>query len=202
MADAPKNALIERFVSLARLTFQDPRHAAMVVRDDVELRFIAMPVAVIVISLGTILSILSLWLTGGTPAGALGQLIGAPLAFAIVQLLMLLVVAIAIVRIGRLFGGQGQFWPTLTLMVWLQTLMLAAQVVIFVVGLLAAGLSALLSLAVSIYFLWLTLIFIAASHKFQSLLLVFLISVGSIFVFSFVAAIVLATLGFEPEVRL
>ena len=81
----------------------------------------------------------------------------------------LVVMVQALYWAGRAMGGQGRLADMLVLLVWLQGLRAAAQVVVFVLSLAVPMLAGLFALVVIVVAFWLLLHFISAAHHFGSL---------------------------------
>ncbi|WP_299369809.1 Yip1 family protein [uncultured Tateyamaria sp.] len=81
----------------------------------------------------------------------------------------LVVMVQALYWAGRAMGGQGSMVDMLVLLVWLQGLRAAAQLVVFVLSLAVPMLAGLFALIVVVVAFWLLLHFISAAHRFGSL---------------------------------
>lgn len=193
--------LTGRITALAELTLRDPRQAVS------DLLAEAVPLQARVLGL-FLVSVLAAALSSiqiGVQAVSVDPLIVAltanPLRAAVLQSVSLGLTVLMIHGIGRAFGGRGNLPDALLIVVWLQFLMLGAQLLQLVTELLSpalAGVVALLSLGL---FLWLMTSFIAALHGFRSLGLVFIGLIASALGFGFVIVVaVVAMLG--PEVFL
>lgn len=193
--------LTGRITALAELTLRDPRQAVS------DLLAEAVPLQARVLGL-VLVSVLAAALSSiqiGVQAVSVDPLIVAltanPLRAAVLQSVSLGLTVLMIHGIGRAFGGRGNLPDALLIVVWLQFLMLGAQLLQLVTELLSpalAGVVALLSLGL---FLWLMTSFIAALHGFRSLGLVFIGLIASALGFGFVIVVaVVAMLG--PEVFL
>lgn len=121
-----------------------------------------------------------------------------PLGLAMVQFALLAIMAVAVHAIGRSMGGQGDFAGALTLITWLQVVMVCLQVLQAAAFLLLPPLAMLLGWAGLILFLWLLTNFVAVLHGFQSLGLVFVMILMSAFAIAFVLTLVLAVFGVTP----
>lgn len=103
-----------------------------------------------------------------------------------------LLLAAAIRWIGRLAGGAGELEDILLLMIWLQFVLIALQLVEIVVMLIVPFLSSIVFFAFLAYVLWVLTNFIAVVHGFRSLGRVFLGMVLALFAFAFLLSLVLA----------
>lgn len=103
-----------------------------------------------------------------------------------------LMLAAAIRWVGRLAGGTGDLEDVLLLVIWLQFVLIALQLVELVVMLAAPFLGAVVFFAFMAYVLWILTNFIAVVHGFTSLGRVFLGMVLALFAFAFLLSLVLA----------
>ena len=101
-------------------------------------------------------------------------------------------------RVGKAFGGRGSFPDALLIVVWLQLLTLALQLLQLVASLVAPPLVGVIGLGGFVLFLWLMTAFIAELHGFASRGLVFLGMILTAIAAGFVLGIVLILL-FGPE---
>lgn len=122
-------------------------------------------------------------------------LLGQPIAMGLVQGLMLVLTVYAIHFVGRAMGGQGRFDDALVLIVWLQFVMICLQILQTAAYVLLPPLGDLFGLAGLVLFLWLLTNFVAATHGFQSLGIVFVMVIVSAFAMMFLLSLVLAILG-------
>src|SRR6056297_2391634 len=109
-----------------------------------------------------------------------------------------LVMVLAIHTIGRAMGGVGGFDDALTLVVWLQIVMVCLQLVQSVSFLLIPPFAVVLGYAGLILFLWLLTNFVAVLHGFQSLGVVFVMILMSASEMQFVISLLLAIVGVVP----
>lgn len=131
------------------------------------------------------------------PSGAIAlpALFSSPFLYAVVMAGGLLLSALVLTRIGTLLGGTGRFDDVLTLLVWLQVLRLAAQVVVLVLMVVLPAFAALVTMAIGLLSLWILMNFINAVHGFDSLGRSFLALVLSILGISVALSILLALFG-------
>jgi hypothetical protein len=115
-----------------------------------------------------------------------------PLRSAALQWLILSVTVLLVFRIGKAFGGTGSLSDTLLVLVWLQVIMLAVQLVQLVALIVLPSLVGLLSLAGLGLFVWLLTGFVAELHGFRSRWLVFAGIIGSTFAVALVLAILIS----------
>lgn len=76
---------------------------------------------------------------------------------------------VAFLYVGRLLGGVGTFDGVMLLMIWLQFLQTAGQVIIFLVVLVAPSVFLMLIMGMSLYSLYISLHFVNQAHQFNSL---------------------------------
>ncbi len=185
----------QRTGALARLTLSDPRAAARELMQDRAAQARAIELAGLVVIAGVAFSwLLSVLLPGPTVA-ILDTMLSKPLLYALIQFMLLMISVLAIFMVGRLFGGTGSFEQTLLLSVWLQFYMLVVQVAAAGVVLLVPGLAGLLNIAIMIYFVWLTVNFIAELHGFRSLWKILAGLLGTAFALAILASLILSLLG-------
>ena len=96
--------------------------------------------------------------------------------------------------VGGKMGGAARLEDVAVLLVWLQYLRLAAQLVLFVMTLLIPVLAIIATLGVAIYSFWLLLTFLDVAHRFGSLgksaLLLVLAFFGVIFALSLLLSLI------------
>ena len=158
------------YLQLVRLSFVDPATAALRVTrllDRGSVRWLAFGA---VIAAGAALGLLSEILFALITGIDLGPA-ASPFLMAAIQGALLIYSAFAMAFFGRQFGGQGRFGAALALMVWIQAIMLGAQLVQAAVMLLFPIIGVLMTLALFGVLLWLITLFTAALHGFENLLL-------------------------------
>lgn len=166
--------LLNRIGQLAQLTLQDPRQAARVLlAEDVP-----MPARTAGLLLVAVVSALLASLQVGSDPQKLDPvsafMLASPFRAAVVQWLFLALSVLLIHRVGRAFGGRGSFPDALLVVVWLQLLMLALQLVQIVATVFAPPLAGAIGLVGLGVFLWLMTTFICELHGFSARGLVFL----------------------------
>lgn len=177
------------YLRLVRLSLTDPAAAAAQVAallHSSEARWLALGAVVATgAALGTFAEILFSFITGadlGPPA--------APVKLGLVQGALLVYAAGAMTLFGRQFGGRGRFGDALSLVVWIEAVMVGGQLVQLVVMVLFPLVSVVLTLALFALMLWLLTVFTAALHGFENL---FLTGAGVLAVF-FGSALLLGSL--------
>lgn len=166
--------LKHRMRALTQLTLQDPRQATRVLlAEGVPMR--ARTAGLLLVA---VVSALLASLQAGTRPQALDPLsafmLASPFRAALFQWLFLALSVFLIHRVGRAFDGRGSLPDALLIVVWLQLLMLALQVLQLVATLFAPPLAGVIGLGGFVLFLWLMTAFIAELHGFRSRGLVFL----------------------------
>ena len=160
--------LSHRIGALAQLTLQDPRQATrMLIAEGVPIR---------ARSAGLLLVAVVSALLASLQVGASPQqldpfsafMLASPFRTALFQWLFLALSVVLIHRVGRAFGGKGSFPDALLVVVWLQLLTLAIQVLQLAATLVAPPLAGIIGLGGFVLFLWLMTAFIAELHGFRS----------------------------------
>ncbi|WP_164876055.1 Yip1 family protein [Falsirhodobacter deserti] len=111
-----------------------------------------------------------------------------PMPLLVAQAGALLMMSAVTFWIGRWRGGTGSFANSIITLSWLQIVMVAAQVAFLVLELALPFVAAIVGILALMLMLWLVVNFVAELHGFQSLGLVFVGVIGTLFVLSFVLA--------------
>ena len=190
-----------RIVGLAQLTLQNPTQAARVLlAEDVPLR--ARTAGLLLVAVLSAL-LASVQVTAGRdqldPFSAF--MLASPFRAAVVQWVFLALSVLLIHRVGRAFGGRGSFSDALLVVVWLQVVMLAFQMLQLVLAPLAPGVAGLVGLISFVIYFWLLTMFISELHGFSGRGMVFLGIVLTGLAGGFVLAVLIILL-FGPEVLL
>lgn len=117
-----------------------------------------------------------------------------PLRTAVVQWVVLAASVLLTFWIGRNFGGHGSLPDTLLVLVWLQTLMLAVQVVQLLALVISPPIAALLNIGGLVLFFWFYSSFVAGLHGFASRWAVFGATLGIGFGIALMLATVMITI--------
>ena len=96
-----------------------------------------------------------------------------PLRTAFLQLFVWVAGTFAIYRLGRARGGRGTMAEAISLVAWLQFVMLVLQIVTLLAQVLVPPLAGVLALAEIVVFFWLLVNFVAELHGFKSLVATF-----------------------------
>lgn len=91
-----------------------------------------------------------------------------PLQVAVVQAVVMVIMAMLAQGVGRMFGGRGQFADALVLIGWTEALLCVLQLAQIVLMLISPGLAAATGLFGMILFVWVLSNFIAELHGFAS----------------------------------
>ena len=97
-------------------------------------------------------------------------LVMGPLPVAIMIFVMTLVSALASSRIGRMFGGNGDFNALLIVMSWLQWMQFVFQMLSTLLSFVSIALSGLASLVIFVLTLWIFVAMVDRAHGFESAL--------------------------------
>lgn len=185
------------YLALVRLSFSDPVAATLRVTqllDSSRARWLAFGA---VIALGAALGLLGEILFSLVTGVDLGSA-GSPFLMAAVQGALLLYSAFAMAFFGRQFGGQGRFGEAFALMIWIQAIMVGAQLMQVAVMLMFPIIGVLMTLVLFGVMLWLITLFTAALHGFENLMLT---GIGVVVVFfgsaMLIGSVLLAT-GLSP----
>jgi hypothetical protein len=140
-------------------------------------------------------------LFAGAAGAEMATPIAGPMALAVVQVSLTVLMVFATYWVGRAFGGQGRFADAILLVAWLQFVLLCLQVVQMLALLLIPVFAFFIGVAAVVLFFWLLTNFVAALHGFQRLGRVFGGVVASFFALGLVMMIVFALIGVQiPEV--
>lgn len=170
------------------------------------LRGLALPMSarwmalVLAVALSTLLASLSLMLFPIEGDSPISRLLSQPVVLAAVQFAAMLVSALMMAQVGRLFGGRGDFADALLIVAWVELLLVGLQAVQVVVMLLLPSMALMLSMLAFGLFLYLAVTMTKALHGFTSTGKVVLGFVGSLFVLGFVLSLLAAAFGIVPEV--
>lgn len=190
------NALLR----LARDTVSNPQEGASTVLSFAPpMRALWLMFALVVV-LSLFLGEVVLLVSGPLEEGPLTGAYSSPLALGLIQAATLLVTVHAMHRIGVWFGGTGSFEEAFILMIWLQFILLCAQVVQLAAMILLPPLAVIILLLSIGLVLWLFVNFVAVLHGFTSLGMVFFMTLASAFAILFLLSLVLSILGIGTQV--
>ena len=163
-------------IDLTRLTLDTPRDPKSVAEHFLGLGLLR-PQIISLFAVSVCLSVISLFVSNVSMNGdnpfvivvGLGLVMG-PLPVAIMIFVMTLVSALASSRIGRMFGGQGDFNALLIVMSWLQWMQFVFQMLSTLLSFVSIALSGLASLVIFVLTLWIFVAMVDRAHGFESAL--------------------------------
>lgn len=161
-------------IDLTRLTLDTPRDPKSVAEQLLGLGLLRLQI-ISLFAVSVCLSVISLFISNPSMNGenpfviVVGPgLIMGPLPVAIMIFVMTLVSALASSRIGRMFGGQGDFNALLIVMSWLQWMQFVFQMLSTLLSFISIALSGLASLMIFILTLWILVAMVDRAHRFES----------------------------------
>jgi hypothetical protein len=155
--------------------------------------------AVAVTCTGLVLGFVAMQLTGGAVDPVSAAVLGSPLMGALAQLGVMALAAFLTFRVGRLFGGSGDFWGAAQVVVWLNAITLAIQAVQLVALALAPPIAGLIAVGTLFWLLWAYATFVTELHGFRSAAMVLGATVLVVVGLVFVATIMAGILGIAPQ---
>jgi hypothetical protein len=163
-------------IDLTRLTLDTPRDPKSVAEQLLGLGLLR-PQIISLFAISVCLSVISLFVSNVSMNGdnpfviIVGPgLVMGPLPVAIMIFFMTLVSAFASSRIGRMFGGQGDFNALLIVMSWLQWMQFVFQMLSTLLSFISIALSGLISLVIFVLTLWIFVAMVDRAHGFESAL--------------------------------
>ena len=163
-------------IDLTRLTLDTPRDPKSVAKQLLGLGLLR-PQIISLFAVSVCLSVISLFVSNVSMNGdnpfvifvGPGLVMG-PFPVAIMIFVMTLVSAFASSRIGRMFGGQGDFNALLIVMSWLQWMQFVFQMLSTLLSFISIALSGLISLVIFVLTLWIFVAMVDRAHGFESAL--------------------------------
>jgi hypothetical protein len=155
--------------------------------------------AVAVTSLGMVLAYTAARLTPGGVDPVTAAILQAPIVGASLQLGVMAVVVLATALIGRQFGGTGSIPAALTMIVWLNVVLLAIQLAQIAALLVAPPIASLLAFATLFWLIWAFACFVTELHGFSNPLKVLGGVIACMIMLFFGLTLLLAFLGFAPQ---
>jgi len=186
--------MLDQPLALARLTLTDPKSAARMALSPPLNRMVLVEALVMLCCLSVVVAIAPFFLMGGN-SETFSEALGHPFLFAVIQIALQFVLILGVYMVGGYFGGTGSFDDVFQALVWLQSVILGLQVIEVPLILLIPAVETIVTIAIAFYSLWLTVNFIAAVHRFQSLMAVLAIFIGTTFLAAFVLLLIWAILG-------
>ncbi|ERL98177.1 Yip1 domain [Rhodobacteraceae bacterium HIMB11] len=163
-------------IDLTRLTLDTPRDPKSVAEHLLRLGLLR-PQIISLFAVSVCLSVISLFVSNVSMNGdnpfviVVGPgLVMGPLPVAIMIFVMTLVSALASSRIGRMFGGNGDFNALLIVMSWLQWMQFVFQMLSTLLSFVSIALSGLASLVIFVLTLWIFVAMVDRAHGFESAL--------------------------------
>lgn len=188
--------MIQSFITLAMRTVSEPRVvAAELVAMRIERRTLwsALVLAVVLNALVYQLTLV----ISPPPAGALPQMLSSPLVFALLVGAGLVLSIFSITYAGRVLGGTGRLDDIMTVLIWLQYLRFAVQLLALILMPVIPSMASILVLIASLYGMWLVLNFVDVGHGFGNLFTSFGVLVMSALGIMLGLAILLTLLGLQ-----
>lgn len=134
--------------------------------------------------------------------GLMPGMMANPVLLAVAYCVVLSAFAFGAYRVGQAFGGTGSFEDTLALVAWLQSVLVALQLVQIVLLFILPALAGLMFLTALGLFMWMWAQFIKTVHGFTSAPMVLGISFAVLFAALFVLSFLLVLLGVTPPENL
>ena len=163
-------------INLTRLTLDTPRDPKSVAEHLLGSGLLQ-PQIISLCAVSVCLSVISLFVSNVSINGdnpfviVVGPgLVMGPLPVAIMIFVMTLVSALASSRIGRMFGGQGDFNALLSVMSWLQWMQFVFQMLSTLLSFVSIALSGFASLVIFVLTLWIFVAMVDRAHGFESAL--------------------------------
>lgn len=163
-------------INLTRLTLDTPRDPKSVAEHLLGSGLLQ-PQIISLCAVSVCLSVISLFVSNVSINGdnpfviVVGPgLVMGPLPVAIMIFVMTLVSALASSRIGRMFGGQGDFNALLIVMSWLQWMQFVFQMLSTLLSFVSIALSGFASLVIFVLSLWIFVAMVDRAHGFESAL--------------------------------
>lgn len=185
-------------LALVRLTLKDPRaafSALLSLNPPAEARWLALGAVVLLAVITTQIALL------GVPADVAlpgFEMMRRPFSAVIGQTVTVLALAFGASHVAGLFGGTARFGDALWLVVWVEFMMVLAEVIILAVSVLIPPLADLLGLAAVVLFFWLLTHMTMMLNGFRRTLPTFLGIVGMLLVAGTAAVLLLSALGMQP----
>ncbi|MEM7318960.1 MAG: YIP1 family protein [Pseudomonadota bacterium] len=178
---------------LAVMTVFDPAAAARRLLDLQLDRDVLWQLLALVVVLDTLLfGISNQGLAMPNPYSAIFE---SPAGYGVLVGIILVVSVFAIFRVGRMMGGRGSFFEVMTVMIWLQYMSLAAQIILLALALTVPVLFSLFSLAATLIGFLILLHFVKTAHKLDGLLHAAGVVLASVFAVSASLLILLSLAG-------
>lgn len=176
-----------------------PREAARGVMELGVPQNVVLTAAVAVTCAGLVITWAMVLMGPGVVDGVTAAIYGNPLLSAVAEFAGMLIVAVLTARVGRALGGTGNFQDALTLIVWLNAVMLLVQFAQLVLIVVAPPIAGMIGLATLLWALWVFANFVAELHGFRNPLVVLGGVILTAIVLVFAISILFAILGVMPQ---
>ena len=186
--------MLTELIKLVISTIKDPKGVAVKIMTVTFPDKVLWALVVLVVIISVLLSELANWLLS---FGSLRQgfvLFSSPFLATSVLSLMIMIMIFLTFYIGRFFGGIGKLNNTIILVVWLQSTMIALQVVQLILIPLLPNIAMVLGLISGGIFFWIYVNFILVLHGFRSIGKVFFGVIGSMIGVIFALSLVIGSL--------
>lgn len=172
--------MIGQLLKMVQFSVQSPKQGAEMVLAAKPAREILWSILALVVALSVILAQLMTFLVP-TPADAqvLMPFRPSPVLFALVMWGLLVVMVFCTHYIGTMFGGTGSFDDSLTVVIWLQTILLVIQAAQLIIALVSPAIAGFVGLVFGLLSIWILVNFVSVVHGFKNLALVFFGLIGS-----------------------
>ncbi len=155
--------------------------------------------AVAVTCVGMVLAWAMAMVGPGVADGVAAAIFGNPILSAVAEFAGMLIMAALTARVGRALGGTGGFWDALTLIVWLNAVMLIVQFAQFILLVVAPPVAGMVGLATLLWATWVFANFVAELHGFRNALMVLGGVILTAIVVLFAVSVLFAILGVVPQ---
>ena len=186
-------------VLLAQNSLRDPALAVRQLQSlnlPMQARWMALAV---VVALSAILGTLAMQIFPQPAEGGLDIPVLSPLVLAVLRAGVIVLTAWLIATVGRAFGGQGDFPDSLLIVIWLEFLLLIAQVAQVVLMLVLPSLGDVLSMAALMVIAWPSVQMIKALHGFSSAIQVFIGMIGTTLLILIFLTVLAGAFGLMPQ---
>ncbi|MEM9581986.1 MAG: Yip1 family protein [Pseudomonadota bacterium] len=174
--------MIAQLLQMVQFSVQSPKQGAQMVLDAKPAREILWLMLALVVALSVILAQLMTYMVPvPNDTGTLMPFQSSPVMFALIMWGLLVLMVFCTHYIGAMFGGTGEFDDSLTIVIWLQTILLVIQAAQLVIALVSPSISGIIGLLFGLFSIWIFINFVAVVHAFQSLTYVFIGLILSVF---------------------
>ncbi|MDA8746987.1 YIP1 family protein [Litoreibacter sp.] len=194
--------MIGHLLKMVQVSVQSPKQGAEMVLSAKPAREALWSILAVVVVLSVILAQLMTYLVPAPPdAQLLLPFRSSPVMFALVMWGLLVLMVFCTHYIGAMFGGSGAFDDSLTVVIWLQTILLVIQVAQLILALISPLLAGWVGLVFGMLSIWIFVNFISVVHGFKNLALVSLgllmALVGVVFGLSLIFVFIAIIFGVE-----